>query len=344
MELKNQFVIYIGIAVFVILFIYSFVKVKKKKAYTGGKKVASTSFIEYESYYKKKLRWFRIYNYLLSFTLMFAIVLSFFLMARPTEKRIIEENKYNRDIILCIDVSTSVNKLNKKLISQLKDTVENLKGERFGVVVFNTSPVLLTPLTDDYEYIMDVLDRVEDAIDLQIHMDETSDYYLYTETDYYLYEYVNAGTLVDNETRGSSLIGDGLAAAAINFGDMEIERSRTVIFSTDNDIQGTPIMTILEAADLCVHDGITVYGIGTKDMTTENEEEMKKAVENTGGTFYLEEDSGSMKSIVANIEKQSKNKLKMKSKIQTVETIEIPLILLVIVAAGFFATRKILKY
>ena len=63
-----------------------------------------------------------------------------------------------------------------------------------------------------------------------------------------------------------------------------------VIFSTDNDIQGTPVATLDEAADICVSNNVTVYGVGTKEMTPENKESMKNAVEKTGGKFYLEEE------------------------------------------------------
>lgn len=52
-----------------------------------------------------------------------------------------------------------------------------------------------------------------------------------------------------------------------------------VIFSTDNDIQGTPVATLDEAADICVSNNVTVYGVGTKEMTPENKESMKNAVE-----------------------------------------------------------------
>ncbi len=46
------------------------------------------------------------------------------------------------------------------------------------------------------------------------------------------------------------MIGDGLAAAgAIDFSDADKERTKVVIFSTDNDIQGTPVATLDEAAD-----------------------------------------------------------------------------------------------
>ena len=97
------------------------------------------------------------------------IVLSTFIMSRPYNRDVRVEEKYTRDIFLCIDISSSVDGLNVNIISNLKDVVSNMQGERFGLVIFNTSPVLLVPLTNDYEYILDELDRVEEHIKKRMH-------------------------------------------------------------------------------------------------------------------------------------------------------------------------------
>lgn len=69
-------------------------------------------------------------------------------------------------------------------------------------------------------------------------------------------------------------------------------------------------MSLMDAAKLCKRNHATVYGIGTKEMCSEDREDMKSAVELTGGKFYLEEESGSFSDIVANISKQSQNLVK----------------------------------
>ena len=59
-------------------------------------------------------------------------------------------------------------------------------------------------------------------------------------------EYLQAGTLSGAESRGSSIIGDGLASCIPYFGELEEERTRIIIFTTDNDLAGNEIVTIME--------------------------------------------------------------------------------------------------
>ena len=149
--------------------------------------------------------------------------------------------------MLCIDISTSVDYLNENLLEELKKTVDELHGERFGIVIFNTSPVLLSPLTDDYEFIKEQLDMIDKSLKVR-NSEDDSDLYstdLSSMYDWLYYEgYITSGTLVGNEQRGSSLIGDGLAAAACDFSDKDKTRTKIMIFSTDNDIQGNPVVSI----------------------------------------------------------------------------------------------------
>ena len=270
------------------------------------------------------------------------VVSTFLLMSKPYTSKRVQDEKYCRDIILCIDISTSVDYLNENLLDKLKKTVDELKGERFGIVIFNTSPVLLTPLTDDYEYVKDQLDLIAQCLKSrnEVNLDDafSSGY------DWIYYQaYISSGTLIGNEQRGSSLIGDGLAAAAIDFSDADKERTKVVIFSTDNDIQGTPVATLDEAADICVSNNVTVYGVGTKEMTPENKKSMKNAVEKTGGKFYLEEESGSFGEIVSSIEKLSKNLVKVR--MVDVETPELlyPFVLMLVLFAGMLGLGRWLK-
>ena len=154
-----------------------------------------------------------------------------------------------------------------------------------------------------------------------------------TSGDWLYYDaYITSGALVGNEERGSSLIGDGLAAAAVDFSDRESDSKRTkvVIFSTDNDIQGTPIATLDEAADICKDNNVTVFGIGTKEMTDENRDAMKAAVEKTGGQFYLEEASGSFSEIVSSIENMSKSLVKVKTMDVETPELEFPFVVMLI--------------
>ena len=342
MAIKYHIVLYAGLAIALFMLVFVFVKYKKTKEYAGGKKIAGLICQEDEAYFRKRKI---LYKTGLTATLIccvLVVVSAFLLMAKPYTSRRMQDEKYCRDIILCIDISTSVDYLNENLLDKLKKTVDELQGERFGIVIFNTSPVLLTPLTDDYEYVKDQLDLIAQCLKSrnEVNLDDafSSGY------DWIYYQaYISSGTLIGNEQRGSSLIGDGLAAAAIDFSDADKERTKVVIFSTDNDIQGTPVATLDEATDICVSNNVTVYGVGTKEMTPENKESMKNAVEKTGGKVYLEEESGSFGEIVSSIEKLSKNLVKVR--MVDVETPELlyPFVLMLVLFAGMLGLGRWLK-
>lgn len=345
MEIKYHFVLYIGIAVLVFMTIVLFVKRRKSvTSYSGGKKIADLVYAGSADYFKKRKRQYTLYLRCATALCMLAMASCFLMMSKPYMTERVVDEKYSRDIILCIDISTSVDYLNANIIEKLKSTVDELDGERFGIVIFNTSPVMLTPLTDDYEYVKEQLDIIEKSLEMRSGDDWNYMYSLDSDWMYY-YEYVSAGTLVGNEERGSSLIGDGLAAAACDFSDMESDKDRTrvVIFSTDNDIQGIPIVTLDEAADVCVENKVTVYGIGTKEMTNANEESMREAVEKTGGDFFLEEESGSFEQIVSAIEKQSASLVKTGHHIKETAEIGTAFVVMLLALSGMFLVTKILK-
>ena len=115
-----------------------------------------------------------------------------------------------------------------------------------------------------------------------------------------------------------------------DFPDLEDkDRTRVIIFSTDNDLEGTPIVTLDEAADICKENNVVVYGIGTSQMYDDNKAEMESAVKKTGGTFYLQEESGTVKHIVEEIEKKGKNLVKGGTQIQEVEIVKVPVAILI---------------
>ena len=118
--------------------------------------------------------------------------------------------------------------------------------------------------------------------------------------------YISNGTLVDNEERGSSIIGDGLAAACLDFYDYEEkpDRTRVIILSTDNELLGEEIITLPEAGQMCQDRDIVVFGVGTEKMVDADRKMMKDVVEGTGGTFYYGEDSDIVENIVDDIRAQ----------------------------------------
>jgi len=304
MELKYEIALYICAAVAVVYIVLAFISFRRKKKYKGGAKVVVPDYLKQMPYYKFKVRSYKVMRFLLSLTIICNILLSGFLMARPykTETTVIEN--YNRDIILCLDISTTVDELNAILIDKLIDVVEDLDGQKFGIVIFNTTPVLICPLTTDYEYVVDTLEKLKTGLEMR------TDYYdgkIGYSDEYAEYDaFLSNGTLIGNEDRGSSIIGDGLAAASMDFGNIEEDpdRTRIIIFATDNDLQGEEIITLPEAGQMCKDKGIIVYGIGTEYMYSSDRTQMQKAVESTGGEFFYGESKTAVKDIVSEIEDQ----------------------------------------
>ena len=343
MELKNPIALYICAGVAAVFLIVMFITFKMKRKYKGGKKTYLPDYLKNDSMFKTRLVWHVILKYVLIVLIITSILLSGFLMAVPYKTQVNEIKHMNRDIILCMDISTTVDHLNFELVGKLKEMVENLNGERFGIVIFNTTPLYLCPLTTDYEQVLKELDIIEEALDLRY------DYYngsgSYSSRLVELDEYISAGTLIGNQERGSSIIGDGLAAAALDFTGIEEDpdRSRIIIFSTDNDLQGDEIITLPQAGQLCVDRGITVYGIGTEQMYPSDRTMMKNAVEMTGGEFYYGESSRVVDDIVEKIQEHMATLDTVEYEISETVTPEIPFIILLISMAAMILLQWLCK-
>lgn len=303
MFFKYKILYYIGIILAILLFVAIFYIKKKKSGYEDGKKTLGYAFIKDNDYYRKKVNIYRYGSLALLLSFIVSIFSCFMLMARPVNTERIDKERYNRDIFLCIDASASVSTLNQKLVYELQETVRKMDGERVGIVIFNTAPVLYVPLTDDYEFVIEQLQELQKCFN---GMDD-SGYVTYGWLE--KYGYIYNGTIVGSESRGSSLIGDGLATTVYDFSELENDKDRTriIIFSTDNELAGEPVVSLDEAADICVKHDVVVYGIGTRSMSDDNMEEMKQAVEKTGGVFYLEENASTFSKIVENINRSSQS-------------------------------------
>lgn len=320
MELMYPFVI---LVIIVILLFVLVIKNKKDDKYKNGIKVANTQYIKSIPYYKEIVKKQKFFSAIVICFAIISIIFSSILIARPVTSKVTEETKYSRDIFLCMDVSTSVNDLNENLVSTLKDTVKNLQGDRVGISIFNTSSTLIVPLTDDYDYVLDTLENLQKALKVNNEADYKN------EDFYYLQQYIRAGTLVGNPERGSSIISDGLASCVYNFPDLNENRSRIIIFSTDNEMSGEPIITLSEAANLCKEKNITVYPIAPSSVRKTDLEGLKNVAEVTGGKVYTETTSNTTTSIVKNINEKAKSVTKTSVKKDKVDVPFIPFTILV---------------
>lgn len=208
--------------------------------------------------------------------------------SRPAEQNANRPEQNNRDIMLCLDVSGSMVDTDAKIVDVFANLAQEFHGERLGLVIFDSTAVQVFPLTDDYGYINDELN-----VALKAMTDQTDD------TGFF------GGTY---SGRGSSLIGDGLATCVNSFPKLGAEqRSRSIVFATDNVLLGKPLFSLTDAAGLATKNSIRVYGInpngsdaaGAKGAAAK---QMRVAVESTGGNYYVLADDAAAKDIVNKVQ------------------------------------------
>ncbi len=335
MELRYP-ILMIIIIILIILYLVFFKR--KKCKYTNGTKIANTEYIKNTDYYQKRLKIYNILKRILYILFGSGIIASIVLITRLAKVETQNTFQYNRDIFLCMDVSSSVDELNLEIVKTLENTVKELNGERFGISIFNTSSVILTPLTDDYDYVIETLELIGEAIEaVNDTTTSISDYDNYL----YLANYIISGTLDGLESRGTSLIGDGLASCVYDFSNLEdTDRTRIIILSTDNELAGSPLVTLETAAKISNSKKVKVYGIGTKYMSQENSLSFKSAVESTGGKYY-EHSSKTVDNIVSDIDNTSKSLLQNQVETKVLDIPEIPFIILLISIIGIITLRKV---
>lgn len=274
MEIKYPIIIIISCILILGTFL---IKKKKEEKYSKGTKKANLTFLNNSSYFKKKKRVYKLVSISLKVICIMLILVTSILTSRIVKVTVTEDTLYNRDIMLCMDVSASVNTLNKDIVNALRETVEKLSKERFGISVFNITSVTLSPLTSDYYYIANILAMITKSIE--------SGY----KDGFYIANYLTQGTayMEDYEVRqGSSFVGEGLVTCAKHFDKKDDTRTKVIILTTDNEVQGTPLITLSEAGDYCKRNNIIVYGIGTKGIDSELRQDFKSSVEKTGGKYF----------------------------------------------------------
>ena len=336
---------------------------RKKTAYRGGLRAANTRFATELPEYRRLQRIRKAGTILLEGFLICSLVSAFFLAARPYRTQTVSSGTKKRDIFLCMDVSYSICNLNYDLVECLEDVVRGLEGDRFGISIFNTSTVLYVPMTDDYDFVIEKLEELKEYFRLQkTYMGKFGNYSYIPQEDWEEYselweqlDYYDAGTLINNQTKGSSLIGEGLASCLYSFPKFEKEaRTRVILFSTDNaqEERSKPLLELDEAAQLCRKNDVTVFGIfpnkesfdhtSSTDYATDLKE-MTLAVEETGGVCYRESETLTVEDIVASIQKEEAMIVQEITIVRETDQPVIPFVCLLAGLAGVTAAGFVLK-
>jgi hypothetical protein len=138
-----------------------------------------------------------------------------------------------------------------------------------------------------------------------------------------------SGTLFGN---GSSLVGDGLASCVTRFDRVETDRSRSIIFVTDNFVSGEQIFTLGEAAELAADRGVRVYGINPGDASQKDyleafAIEFEEAMTASGGAYYALEDPAVVPAVVDSITAEQAAVIPGAAEIVRTEHPELPILI-----------------
>lgn len=363
MELMNPIAIVICAILSLAL---AFIHFKKKVKYTNGKKVANTKYIKETQYYQTKVKKYKMFSNLIKGVSVACIIITSILIARPVTVQTQSEDKYNRDIILGLDVSDSVLEADLEFIKKFQEIVPNIKGDRIGIVIFNTSPVVYCPLTDDYDYIDECLNKIKKQLEIELNNTNLVDEFIQTgDIDSYLNNqdkekddsFFLGGVLANNKEKGSSIIGDGLAGSIFSFPDLKTnkERTRIILFATDNVLYGKETVTLSEACKLCKQYNINLYAYCATSTSTasynvdtdtisKKAQEYKNAVEkDADGKFYIGDLEKMSSNVVNEIKETKTSLLKSSKKTYVIDHPTIPFIIIIILFFTLIVIEKRIK-
>ena len=285
---------------------------RRRNKHKKGVIVANSRYIKKKAYYKFLSAKYHLINLLIKIVCILLILASAILTARIYKTERHEEKKENRDIMLCMDVSGSVWDLDIELVDTFIDIVSHLKDERFGISVFDSSPVTIIPLTTDYNYSIEVLKNIKKELQSGGKSEFIEEGTMTIgnkniKVKYFRHTIDAFSGVYNGADSGSSLIGDGLAYCGSTFKQND-GRTKIIVFTTDNELSGSPLITLDDAAGYCKKMDVKVYPIGTKSIKSSKRSGLVNAANVTGGKYY-DYSSFSTNEIVKDIEQLNKTSI-----------------------------------
>lgn len=367
-ELRNEtLALYVSIGVaLIVLGIFGFREYKKRKALSADEMSKYMGYgamwmVDCMKGYRIRKMIHTVLNAIGIAGISLGILSSAYLMGRPSYTEEVTTGVQRRDIFLCLDVSYSLYALNYDFVKNLKTVVEGLDGDRVGISIFNTTSVLYMPLTDDKEFACEKLDQLEQYfINQKRYCDLYDKYYdgLTDEEEEEMYTLIDellefeAGTVVNSEELGSSLIGEGLATCLYDFPSLEdSERTRIILLVTDNaeNAYKKPDVRLPVAADLCAKHDVVVFGIfPPEDKFYEMNygydfddlsEELRDSSVKTGGAFYVADDNFDTKGIVKAIQSHEAMQVDEITETRTYDMPQTPFICILLGIVAFAVAR-----
>lgn len=194
--------------------------------------------------------------------LMVAVVGAGLLTSRVISVANDDQLMRNRDVMLCLDVSPSMEHVDVPVVDTYQRLSQRLDSERIGLVAFDSGAVTLFPLTSDAGFVQSRLSGTSKAVaSLERHP--------------------IAGTQVGNS--GSSLVGDGLASCVRRFDQLDQPRSRTIVLATDGLVSGDAIYSIQQAAEAARDKQVMVFVVAPDNDDADALTVLRNAAHTAGG-------------------------------------------------------------
>lgn len=113
----------------------------------------------------KRIRTQRWLHALLAALLVLGLMSTVTIAGRPMRVTECSDVLANRDIVLCLNVSTLIVRIDSPALATLSKTLEDFDDERVGTVAWNSAAQTIVPLVDDYELLCDQLNELDGALD-----------------------------------------------------------------------------------------------------------------------------------------------------------------------------------
>ena len=280
---------------------------RRGRSKEAPRRIANSAVLLSTPLVRARVRRRRFLHALLAVLVIVGLVAASMVAGRPVNRSVRSSALASRDIVLCLDVSTSMLSADVEILDTFSDLLDTFEGERVALVVWNTTAQTMVPLTDDYDLLRSQFDEASDALDFRpSRLNPMSDKYTTT----------FSGTML-RDVQASSLIGDGLASCSLAFDTNKVEdRSRSIVLASDNQVvdpSGQQVYSLSGAADLASEESIRLFSLFGSDrrtvdpsltgMTLEQaRDDLRTVTENHGGFFYEVDDPDAVERIVKELE------------------------------------------
>lgn len=266
-----------------------------------GRKMSPSMKVSTTIPFGKNLKSYKNYLIHVPFALrVVALVMLILVLMRPiSTNNWKEENVEGIDIMLAMDVSTSMSALDitPDRMKVAKDVaaqfVSGRKSDNIGLTLFSGESFTQCPLTTDYGTVLRLIEKSG-------------------------YEYVLNGTL-----RDGTAIGMGIANAVSRLKDSKA-KSKVIILLTDGSNNSGEI-TPEDAAEYAAKYGIRIYTIGFRtdaelvktpygllDNSDFDEKTLRTIASTTGGEYFASSSRESLENIYREIDQLERTKLQIK--------------------------------